>query len=356
MIVPIPPPARTPEGRRSQRRSPPRRLRPGPRRSSRPRAVDAIRAPDPRYGDDPTAPHRRRCRRRSPSPSSSPPSSARAPAGRPPTPRPTRPSRHADGPDREHRPTDHPAPPRPRGRRLRAVLGDGRRDRRAPRAGRRLTTLALFSVTHTKDRRARHGADRLPADHGPDRAAAHPRGARPRGGRGADLHELRAGAKPAAARLGRAPGQDDRLAGGPRRRAPPRRHRRRHRAHRPRPRAGLRRVRRRGCAIALRAEIPKAQVSVSTGAGRTGAAMAAAAGGGRRRPDHPDGLRLPLRHVGRRRLGAAGPPRRPGRRPGLVARPVRVARRAGRPDHPRAAAVRDALASGRSRDRRAAAR
>ena len=80
-------------------------------------------------------------------------------------------------------------------------------------------------------------------------------------------------------------------------------------------------------------------------------------GGRRGRPDLPDGLRLPLRRAPRsahrRRWIAAT-----ARTQDLVwsSRSVRVGRRAGREDGPRAAAVRDALASRRARDRRAAAR
>ena len=57
-----------------------------------------------------------------------------------------------------------------------------------------------------------------------------------------------------------------------------------------------------------------------------------------------------------RRLGADGPPRRQRAGPRLVARPVRGARRAGRADDPRPAAVRRDLAGRRSGARRGAGR
>ena len=107
---------------------------------------------------------------------------------------------------------------------------------------------------------------------------------------------------------------------------------------------------------ALRAAMPDGRVSVATSAGLTGAAMAqvAAAAGA----DRIFLMGYDYHYAGSD-VGASAPmDRRDGesRRPRLVARPVRVARRAGRAHDPRAAAVRDALARRRPGARRRATR
>ena len=68
---------------------------------------------------------------------------------------------------------------------------------------------------------------------------------------------------------------------------------------------------------------PRAQVSVATTAHIDGRRDGGRGRGGGRRPDLPDGLRLPLGRLGTRGLGAARPARRRAAGPRLVARPVR---------------------------------
>ena len=201
-----------------------------------------------------------------------------------------------------------------------------------------------------QDRQDRHEPDRLQADHRRDRQAAHPRGARPRRGRPARLHELRHGAQQAPVPT--------------RPRSRTRRSRRSSRS--PIGSVSTASTSTSSCSTsdlvpaygafvgrlreALRGDrSPTAVSRWRRRPGATGAAMAAARRVARGRPDLPDGLRLPLRGLRRRRIGTDGPARRRREGPRLVARPVRGGRRPGRQDDPRAAAVRDALARGRAR-------
>ena len=248
----------------------------------------------------------------SPSPSSSPPSSARAPAGRPPT-RPADPS--GGTPTVRDRPSDrrpdHPA--RSPATRSSASCRTGRWTTGSPThlAGTPLTTLALFSVTHTKTGALdtdQTGYQRITGPIGRQLIReAHDRGVAVQ----LDLYELRAARNQRLLRLGRAPGQDDRRRSSPSSTssgvdginvdierldldARP----------------GLRRVRRPAARRRSGRRCPTAQVSVADRRRADGRGDGGCGRSGRRRPDLPDGLRLPLRRLGRRRVGAARPARR----------------------------------------------
>ena len=73
---------------------------------------------------------------------------------------------------------DRPTRPRPRAVRVRAVLGDERRDRRPPGEDPADDARAVLGHAH-EDRQDRHLPDRLQADHRRHRQADDPRGARP---------------------------------------------------------------------------------------------------------------------------------------------------------------------------------
>ena len=293
------------------------------------------------------------------------PSSSRSPSSIRPCRR--RPRRRA-GRDRrrERQPVERP-PPRPpaptasarsqaRALRLRAVLGDERRHRGAPGEDAADDARPLLGDAH-QDRQDQHGADRLQADHRRDRQAAHPRGARPGRRRPARLHELRG--RPERALL--------RVAGRSRTRPSPASSRwptgsGRTASTSTSSRSASSSSRAYGCFVGPLARGACGR-RTPTGWSRrrrrpAGPARAMAAGGQRSRcrPHLPDGLRLPLRGLRCRRVGADGPPRRRRAGPPLVARPVRVGRRARREDDPRAAALRDALAGGGSGARRATPR
>ena len=128
--------------------------------------------------------------------------------------------------------TDPSSSPEARALRLRAVLGDERRHRRPSREDAADDPRPLLGHEH-QDRQDRHEPDRLQADHRRDRQAAHPRGARPRRGRPARLHQLRDGAQQAPVPVARDPGRDDRGARRACRSDRCRRHQRRRRAARP---------------------------------------------------------------------------------------------------------------------------
>ena len=210
-----------------------------------------------------------------------------------------------------------------------------------------LTTLGLFSVTHRRERRARR-AERLQRIRGDVGRRHDPRSARPRarGSRSCTRASgrPRTGASTTSRRrrtrwIEELVGLVDGARGRRRSTSTSRRLPIEHVPTTARSSAG--------CATRSESASPDAQVSVATQANEVGAAMAARPPRRRRRPDLPHGLRLPLGGLAAGRVGADRPARWRAQGPRLVARPVRGARRAGRPDAARAAAVRDDVA-GRS--------
>ena len=208
-----------------------------------------------------------------------------------------------------------------------------------------LTTLALFSVTHTSRGAINTSQPGLSRDHGGPRPAADRGGARPGDARRARLHELRQPARTRACsrtssarmRSSRASSTlvdetgvdginvdvevlDPTLV----------------------PAYGLF-VERLRAAVA-RARTATRPVSVATGAGPTGAAMAKVAADAGADRIFLMGYDYRVASLLARRLGAARPVRRRAAEPPLVARPVRDARRAGGPAAAGAAAVRAHLA------------
>ena len=190
------PPARTAGGPGSRGRLLPVRRDPlGPAGVRHVRAaLDPIPAWHPRYRHDPTAHHRRRCRRRrrdhrpgrSPSDRARPAPRARVPAH----PRPAHPAGASSGPDGavepdRRRPTALPtARPVPKHELFGFVPYWEMNDDIADHLARTpLTTLALFSVTHTKTGKIDTKQTGYKRITGRDRHAAHPRGARSQGRR-----------------------------------------------------------------------------------------------------------------------------------------------------------------------------
>ncbi len=104
---------------------------------------------------------------------------------------------------------DGPARAGPRAVRVRALLGDERRHRHAPRDDAPDDPRPVLGDAHQVGQ-DRHVADRLQADHRADRHTAHLRGTRPRCRGPARLFELRRGPQPALLRLDDGPGRDHR--------------------------------------------------------------------------------------------------------------------------------------------------
>ena len=173
------------------------------------------------------------------------------------------------------RPTIVPDPG-PRGLRLRAVLGDGRLDRR-PRRGHRPDDprpVLRHAPAEWRARRHQNGYRRIAGDVG---RRLIQRGARPRHARRARVHELRAGQEPPVLHRARGPGALDRGARRPRRRARARWHQRRRRGPAGRARARLRGVRRSAARRPFARGCPMPRSRSRRQANELGAAMAAAA-------------------------------------------------------------------------------
>ena len=141
-----------------------------------------------------------------------------------------------------------------------------------------LTTLALFSVTHTKTGTLDTGQTGYKRITGADRASSSS-ARRTTAEIAVELTYTSFGPARNERLFGSTerPGRDDRLARRPRRRDRCRRHQRRRRADRPRPRAGLWRVRRAAARGAPGGDARRRRSRSPRPAGRTGAAMAAAA-------------------------------------------------------------------------------